>query len=83
MLDRLFLNKLTKTGRRNYWFIQLGIDVVFIAALFLFFDYDMDYLTNDGYFPLVGGIVASCIISGLICLNFWRKPKGEQDISQS
>lgn len=57
MLDRLFLKKLNKTGRLNYWFTQLGLDIIFIASLFLLPGYDMEYLTNEGYFPLIAGII--------------------------
>ncbi|GAA5038719.1 hypothetical protein GCM10011506_36900 [Marivirga lumbricoides] len=81
MLDRLFLNKLTKTGRRNYWFIQIGLDIVFIASLFLFFEYDMDYFANEGYLPVLAGVIASCVVSGVICLSFWKKTDGE-DVSK-
>lgn len=72
MIDRLFLKKLTKEGKRFYWLIQIGIDIVFIAILFTVFDFDMEYISNDGYFPLIIGVLASALLSGVICLNFWK-----------
>lgn len=72
MIDRLFLKKLTQEGKRNYWFIQIGIDIIYIAILFLGLNYDMDYLFGDGSGVLIIGVLASAIFSGLICLNFWK-----------
>ncbi len=75
MLDQLFLKKLTKKGRRMYWVIQIVIDILYIASLFLFFDFTMDKISNDGYPTVIIGILISMLLSGVICLNFWKKPK--------
>ncbi|WP_335965332.1 hypothetical protein [Galbibacter sp. PAP.153] len=74
MLDRLFLNKLTKKGKIAYWIIQLGLDVILGIVLFGVLDYTLDR-GNDGRTFFIVGAVASLLISGLICLSIWKAPK--------
>ena len=77
MLDRLFIRKLTHKGKIAYWIIQLVLDVLYIGYLFIFMDYDMDRFAGDGYVIVIAGVLASMIISGIICLGIWKKPKEE------
>ncbi|MCL6217565.1 hypothetical protein [Zunongwangia pacifica] len=77
MLDRLFLRKLTHKGKIAYWIIQLVLDALFIGYLFIFMDYDMDRFAGDGYGIVIAGVIAAMLISGVICLGLWKKPKEE------
>ncbi|UII28934.1 hypothetical protein LVD15_11035 [Fulvivirga maritima] len=73
MLDRFFIEKLTKKGKIAYWLIQLGLDVVFILSLIFIFGYDSDDLFRDRYYVLILGVLVAMFISGGICLAFWKK----------
>ena len=77
MLDRLFLRKLTHKGKIAYWIIQLVLDALFIGYLFIFMDYDMDHFVGDGAGIVIAGVLVSMLISGVICLGLWKKPKEE------
>ncbi len=74
MLDKLFLSKLTKKGKIYYWVLQLSIDIAFIGALFLFYNYTFNSLMEEGRNILLIGVIASAVLSGIICLNLWKKP---------
>ncbi|WP_456867183.1 hypothetical protein [Galbibacter sp. BG1] len=74
MLDRLFLKKLTKKGIWAYWIIQLVLDVVLGIVLFGVLNYTLDQ-DNLGRNILIVGVIISSLISGGICLIFWKKPK--------
>lgn len=74
MLDRLFLKKLTKKEIWAYWIIQLGLDVILGIVLFGMLNYTLDQ-DNPGRNILIIGVIISALISGGICLIFWRKPK--------
>lgn len=82
MLDKLFLNKLTKQGKIYYWLLQLTFDVLFIATLFLAFDYTFDKLMNKGINILMVGVLSAAVISGLICLTLWKKPSDDEHLSK-
>ena len=82
MLDRLFLSKLTKKGVWAYWIIQLTLDIILGIVLFGVLNYTLDQ-DNAGRNLLIGGVIVSALISGSVCLLFWKKPKEEVSDSAS
>ncbi|PCH76767.1 MAG: hypothetical protein COB98_05230 [Flavobacteriaceae bacterium] len=81
MLDILFLSKLTKQGKIYYWVLQLTIDVLFIATLVLVYNYTFPTLMEEGRNIMIIGILSSAVVSGLICLAVWKKPKDQESLT--
>ncbi|MEN7551820.1 hypothetical protein AAG747_28145 [Rapidithrix thailandica] len=94
MLDRLFLRKLNKQGKIMYFVLQLVFDAIYLFVLFGVLDYELgssgSSTRDDTYFTMIAGILVFAIVSGIICLQFWRleeapptqENKAESNISQ-
>ncbi len=71
MLDRLFLNRLTKKGKIAYWVGQLVFDLLWALYLFVIAGLTMEEAES----LLFIGIVAVLVAWGGVCILLWKKEK--------
>ncbi len=74
MLDRLFLSKLSGTGKKAYWIGQISFIIAWIAILFGPMGVSLD---DGGEAMLFIGIIAIVLVWGGICIGIW--PKDDED----
>lgn len=74
LLDRLFLSRLSPTGKRAYWIGQVGAVVVLFAVVMsgtssgAIRDSDMSVF-------LFGGAIAIILVWGISCLVLWPRKR--------
>lgn len=72
MLDRLFLSKLSSTGKVAYWIGQISLILIWALIVFGFMGMSFD---DGGEGMLFIGMIVIVLIWGVLCMAIWPVDK--------
>lgn len=74
LMDRMFLKNLNETGRKAYWFGQIGIGLAVVIGFFA--TLGLEETVEDYELPLMGAILLSVFGWGGLCTLLWPYDDG-------